>query len=788
MKYIRILILLIIVFIFTISSANAYDDITTIDFFEMFNEHGSIMLIIDVETGEIVFSNIAAQKFYGYTKNELESMAIQEINTMTDEEVSQERINAVSEKRNHFIFKHQISSGEIKTVEVFSYPYYSSNQNLLFSIINDITAARALEETKKWFEIATIILLSILLIVVTLFSRKVFQLLNKYRKEHSLLNESNTRNKHLVNSIQGMVYRGKDDEFWTMDYVSEGCLALTGYTPSELTNNTVIDFNSLIEVEDRKILRVKETLHNELDSIFEYEYRIITKDGARKWVLERGQCVNSNDDGCKYFEGIITDITNIKNTEEKSREYQEKLYATLISVGDGVITTDQEGNIELINPVTQKITGWSQKDAFGEKFETVFNIVDEYSREKRESPVKKAFETKSVVELANHTVLISKHGLETSIEDTAAPIFDKNGNILGSVLIFRDNSEKHEKRRAIEYISFHDHMTGVYNRRFFEEELKRLDCSRNYPLSLIILDVNGLKLINDSFGHDSGDLLIKKLAKVLQAECRQDDIISRYGGDEFVILLPKTDQLAVEELARRVKQSASQESINNLEISVSIGWSTKYDDSTDTNKLINDAENFMYQKKIVENSSKRNQVIRSIMNTLLVKNPREEGHSKRVSQLCEKIGHALCLPKEEIQLLVVASELHDIGKITIDTSILDKAGKLDEEEWKQIKQHPNTGFRILSTSGEYSVIADVICSHHERWDGHGYPFGLKGADIPYHARIIAIADTYDAITSERPYHSALGKAAAYDEIKRSSGSQLDPDIVNVFLNKVINNL
>ena len=187
----------------------------------------------------------------------------------------------------------------------------------------------------------------------------------------------------------------------------------------------------------------------------------------------------------------------------------------------------------------------------------------------------------------------------------------------------------------------------------------------------------------------------------------------------------------------------------------------------------------------MEKLSNRSLVIKSILNTLLVKNPREEKHSKRVSVLCEEIGIAYNLSNDEVKKIKAAGELHDIGKIAIDDSILNKIGKLTEEEWKEIKKHPETGCRILSTTNEYINVAEAICAHHERWDGSGYPKGLKGEEIPFEARIIAIADAYDAMTSDRAYREGLSKEEAIKELKRNAGTQFDPAIVQVFLEKVL---
>lgn len=478
-------------------------------------------------------------------------------------------------------------------------------------------------------------------------------------------------------------------------------------------------------------------------------------------------------------------LSRIKMEQYKVRENQEKLYATLKSVGDGVIAVDRDGIVDFMNPVAERLTGWTLEEGRGNSFETVFKIINEQTREMVGSPVQKVFETEEIIELANHTILISKDGSERAIEDTAAPIKDALGKIIGVVLVFRDFSDKKEKRRQIEYLSYHDQLTGLYNRRFFEEELKRLDTSRNLPLSFVFADVNGLKTINDAFGHQAGDQLIKLVSDVFKMTCRADDIISRTGGDEFVILLPNTEAAFAQKLVDRIKEQIEQRKIMDINISVSFGWNTKFNVNENAEDVLKKAEDFMYEKKIFDSSSKRNAVIKSILNTLHLKNPREDAHSKRVSIICEEIGKAYNLSDDEIRELRIAGELHDIGKIAIDEVILSKSDKLSEAEWSQIKHHPETGYRLLATSGEYYSIAEYVLAHHERWDGMGYPKGLKGDAIHWKARIITIADAYDAMTCDRPYRKALSKELAVEEIKRNAGIQFDPDIAKVFIEKIL---
>ena len=468
------------------------------------------------------------------------------------------------------------------------------------------------------------------------------------------------------------------------------------------------------------------------------------------------------------------------STKELYKE-KEQFKTTLLSVGDGIISTDKNGKVLIINPITEQLTGWTKDEAIGNPIEEVFCIVDEYTRERCENPVQKVLETGNIIELDNHTMLISKDGIERPIEDSAAPIKDEEGNITGVVLVFRDFTEKKKSQDDIKYLSFHDHLTGLYNRRFFEAELKRLDTKRNLPLTIVMGDVNGLKLINDSFGHATGDQLLIKAAEAIKKGCRADDIIARIGGDEFVILLPKTDGFEAEQLIKRMKGLSKKERVGDVEISISFGCETKKSEAEEIESILKKAEDKMYNNKLFEGPSIRGKVIHNIINTLNKKSKREEAHSKRVSEICERMGDALGLKENKIKELKAVGQIHDIGKIVIADDVLNKPGKLTDDEWAEMKRHAETGYRILSTANDMSEMAEYVLHHHERWDGKGYPKGLKGEAIPLESRIIAIADAYDAMTSDRPYREAISRDAAIEEIRKNAGTQFDPELVEIFL-------
>jgi HD-GYP domain-containing protein (c-di-GMP phosphodiesterase class II) len=222
-----------------------------------------------------------------------------------------------------------------------------------------------------------------------------------------------------------------------------------------------------------------------------------------------------------------------------------------------------------------------------------------------------------------------------------------------------------------------------------------------------------------------------------------------------------------------------------INISVSFGWYTKDSEDQSMDEVLKNAENYMYQKKLNSKSSKQSNIIRSILNTLQIKCPRERDHSQRVSRICEEIGKAFNLGDNELNELKIAGELHDIGKIAIDISILNKSGGLKDSEWAQIKKHPEIGYRILNTSREFIKISEYVLAHHEKIDGSGYPQGLKGDEIIWQSKVIAVADSYDAMTCDRPHRKALSREEAAEEIIKNAGTQFDPEVARVFIEKVL---
>jgi diguanylate cyclase (GGDEF)-like protein/PAS domain S-box-containing protein len=351
-----------------------------------------------------------------------------------------------------------------------------------------------------------------------------------------------------------------------------------------------------------------------------------------------------------------------------------------------------------------------------------------------------------------------------------------------------DISDRKEKEAKVEYLSYHDSLTGVYNRAFYGEEIKLLDTKKNLPISVIISDVNGLKLINDTLGHSAGDQVLAETAKLLSKHLRKGDILARVGGDEFSILMPRTNNIQAQDILNHIQKACQAHKVcilkEPLNLSVSFGYATKTKITESISYISKLAEDFMYRRKLLERESFHSTILEALRISLFERSHETEEHASRLIDLSKKLGNAMGLSKNDLNNLSLLASLHDIGKISIDNSILVKPGRLTDDEWLEMKKHPAIGYRIAMASTELRPIAEYILSHHERWDGTGYPQGLSGENIPLLSRVISVVDAYDAMTNDRLYRDAMTREAAITEISNNSGSQFDPEIAALFLTLV----
>ncbi|TYO95319.1 bifunctional diguanylate cyclase/phosphohydrolase [Desulfallas thermosapovorans] len=367
-----------------------------------------------------------------------------------------------------------------------------------------------------------------------------------------------------------------------------------------------------------------------------------------------------------------------------------------------------------------------------------------------------------------------------------------------------DLETKH--RAHLNEIANTDMLTGLYNHRYFQDKLKEYfkTVSRENPLSLIIIDIDYFKNYNDSFGHLEGDHVLMIIGGLLKENIKEG-FAARYGGDEFIVLLPGCDGNDAVRVAENITKLVESKGFYGEEyqpggkITISCGIATSPAHGITRKELIKHADYALYKAKsfhknkvelyfsvfedldINENERELFNSIRTLISVINAKDRYTFGHSERVTDLSIKIGQRLNLPENEMKLLKYAASLHDIGKIEIDRDILNKPEALNDIEWNILKQHPRWGSDIVKPVTQLVPISAIILHHHENYDGSGYPDGIKGQAIPLAARIIRIADSYDAMTSHRVYRKNMTPGEAVEEIKRCSGTMFDPKLVEVFI-------
>ncbi len=616
--------------------------------------------------------------------------------------------------------------------------------------------------------------------VTPIFSKGGVPYLLLFSKDISELKEIQKENQQLTSRLHAMFNQHSamqmifDPDSGQIVAANPAACRFYGYSREELVSMQIQDINTLPVDMEKENLQSEQTGGAFFSSL---PHR--TKNGDMR-MLDIYSCTILNE-GRKLRYSISFDVTERETLRSQLMQEKELLRTTLQSIGDGVVTTDNGGIITSLNNVGQEITGWESSAAIGRLFSDVFILKSEETGLPVENPIQQVLDTGRTVGLANHTELVNFHGQSTPIADSAAPIRTENGQSHGVVMVFRDVSIEKEHHQQIEFLSYHDPLTGLYNRRYIEQSMSRLDRAENLPIAVVMGDVNGLKLTNDVFGHQAGDILLQSVANVLQENCKEEDLVARWGGDEFVIFMPRTSLRQAEAIIQTIQNADMPVQESGLGLSLSLGCAVKETINYNIQDALKEAEEHMYHQKLLDGKSYRNAIINTLLATLYEKSNETQEHSKRLEEYCHAIGRKLGLSSKELNELSLLALLHDIGKGGIDLSILQKPGSLTQEEWAEMKRHPEIGYRIARATPELLSVADLILTHHERWDGKGYPNGLLGEEIPLACRILAVTDAFDAMTHDRIYRHALSTEEAIVEISQNSGTQFDPTIATIFI-------
>lgn len=554
--------------------------------------------------------------------------------------------------------------------------------------------------------------------------------------------------------------------------INQAYLNLFGYTKDEVIGETT-RFKFYENPDDRQIALSEITKNGFYENL---KINFHKKNGDKIIGLFSGKVVSLN--GIPHLISVVLDITEQALTEQKLKESEEK-YRRLFENAVEMIVVIQDLKIKIYNPIFAQLTGYSNEEIentlyweFIHTDERQF-IVDQHIKRLNDTAENEISSFK-LIKKDKSIIWVELNAIKIEWEGRAA-----------TLSFLTDVTERKNKENEILYLSYHDQLTGLYNRRFYEEELHRLDKERNLPLSIIMADVNGLKLTNDAFGHIAGDKILMETANIIKEECRSDDIVARVGGDEFIILLPSTSTEEASNIVERINKSIQNKRIENTLLSVSFGVATKYDKNEKVSVISILAEDNMYHHKLIESNLVKKENIKLIFNSLYGENKEEERHSRNVSELCEKLAIALEMNEKFINDIKLAGLMHDIGKVAVDKNILNKTSPLSEHEKIELAKHAEVGYHILKSVTEYSNLAEYIVTHHERLDGKGYPKGLEAKDIPYPAKIIAVVEAYDVMTNDNPYKRALSKEEAIKELIKNSGIQFDSEIVKMFIKKVL---
>jgi len=463
------------------------------------------------------------------------------------------------------------------------------------------------------------------------------------------------------------------------------------------------------------------------------------------------------------FDKMVDELDKKNASLQKS----EELYRTVVDfASDVAYWRNLTGKLLYISPNCERLTGYRDED-----FYVSPSLLDELFQG-NSHPV---FNEPTEFEIATKTAELR------CVSHISRPVFDSNGIFQGIRGSFSDITERKRVEEKLLYFSLHDALTGVYNRAFFESEIQRLAGEKS-PVGMIVSDIDGLKLINDTLGHSHGDKLLITATSVLRKNLPSNAVVARIGGDEFVIIIENATLLMVDEFCRKIEFAVQHSNPKDFEslLSISSGSAVGIPISGSLLQLFKQADDMMYRQKLQRKQSTRNTIVQALMKALEARDLSIGGHADRLQDKIIALANIIHIPKKRIVDLRLLGQFHDIGKVGIPDHILLKPGPLDEEERRIMQRHAEIGHRIATASPDLMPIADWILKHHEWWNGLGYPLGIKEEQIPIECRVLAIVDAYDAMTNVSPYRKKISSQEALQELKRCAGTQFDPVLVREF--------
>ena len=520
------------------------------------------------------------------------------------------------------------------------------------------------------------------------------------------------------------------------------------------------------------------TIRGELADGFEAIRR--RKDGSEFFAQVRAAPLHGKMGEITGMVGVIADISDQKKAEQALSAGEER-FRRLADNARDIIFTFRKGpdwRFEYTSPAVCTILGYEPEELIGQP-SVLRKICEKADLAELLEAVSSCREPQFTLSLR----VRHKSGQPVWLEAKASKVLDAGGRICAVEGIARDVTEHMRLEEQLRYMSLHDELTGLHNRRHFEREMQRAVNEGLYPVCVISSDVDGLKLVNDTMGHKQGDQMLVDYANLLETAMDRPTVISRIGGDEFALLFTSAPPRAADEAVARIEQAVQRYNSRDpvVPLSVSLGMATTSGPGTTLDDLLGQADRNMYREKIHRSTTAAHSIVGSLLAVLTAKDDVAEGHVSRVSMLSQALGEAAKLSKKELADLALLAEVHDLGKVSTPDQILFKRGPLTKHEREEVEQHSTVGYKIARASPELAHIAELILHHHEWWNGTGYPLGLSGDAIPVQCRILAIVDAYDAMTNDRPYRKAMARSAAIQELQRCSGQQFDPILTGLFV-------
>ncbi|MBT9172203.1 MAG: Cyclic di-GMP phosphodiesterase response regulator RpfG [Syntrophomonadaceae bacterium] len=579
--------------------------------------------------------------------------------------------------------------------------------------------------------------------------------------EQELL-QSREQYKKLADSIADMFYAL--DERLCCTFWNRACEAQTGLTSPQVIGRTIFEIFGENEPAQQLARELRKSLADQTPRNFEL---IFPAAEQRRYLDVTAYPMGKN------LTVFAKDITGKKLAEEALKESETVKSSIIEAIPDVLVRFGRQGQI--LDLVTDERYRLRLKNHYYPGVNLAEMLPQDLAASRILFCIEETLETNEVQS--------TEYALETS---TGSREFEARFKACGpdeAVAFIREITDRKRYEEQLKYCGLYDQLTAIYNRAYFEEELQRLSGGQEFPVAVISVDLNGLKLINDTMGHEKGDELLKTCACILKQSLRGSDVLARVGGDEFAAILPRTGQQAAADVVARFNENIARFNQEHPEfpLSVSVGLAVADKSETPLKEILRRADDLMYNDKLMHSKSARSQILTALLTALAERDYLTEGHAQRLTDLSQKLGELAGLSAKQLSALALLAQVHDLGKVGIPDHILNKKGKLNDEEWKIMRQHPEKGYRIAMSSPALAPVADLILKHHEKWDGSGYPLGLAGEDIPVECRILAIADAYDAMTNDRPYSNAKSRDEALEEIKRCKGSQFDPKFAELFI-------